>query len=203
MNYKVTRGGIILFIVTVFLGFLLTKQIDAKIRVDKVNNPKNISDIAAQVVQVINGNSRLRQDLAQLNIQKAILLNDSTSKSASDEAVTKEINQLKVITGQTDISGPGVEIRFTSALQLTDIVDLVNSLRNVGAEAIMINDNRIIANTAFYENMGRAPVMIKAIGDKKVLADSLERSGGIISQVNAGGKVTQKDKIDIAKVKGN
>ncbi len=188
---------------TVFLGFLVSKQIDANIRVDKINSPQNINDVATQVVQVINGNSKLRQDLNQLDQQKAVLLNSSTSKSASDEAVSNEINQLKIITGQTDVSGPGVEIKFTSDLQLTDIVDLINSLRNVGAEAIMINDTRVIASTPFYESMGQAPVTIKAIGDKKVLTNSLERSGGIIEQINAGGKVTPKDKLDIAKVKGN
>jgi uncharacterized protein YlxW (UPF0749 family) len=50
--------------------------------------------------------------------------------------------------------------------------------------------------------MGSSPVTIKVIGDKKVLSDSLLRSGGIIEQIDDSGKVTQEDNIEIPKVRG-
>lgn len=192
-----------MLLATMFLGFLLAKQIDAKVRVDRLNSPQNISDNASEVVEVVNSNNQLRQDLSTLLAQKNTLLNASSSKAASDESVTNEINQLKVITGQADVSGPGVEITFNNNLQLTSLVDLINALRNIGGEAIMIGNTRVIVSTPLTDKMGLAPVKIKVIGDKKILSDSLLRSGGIIEQIDPSGKVVQKDKIEISKVKGN
>jgi uncharacterized protein YlxW (UPF0749 family) len=192
-----------MLLATMFLGFLLAKQIDAKVRVDRLNSPQNISDNASEVVEVVNSNNQLRQDLSTLLAQKNTLLNTSSSKAASDESVTNEINQLKVITGQADVSGPGVEITFNNNLQLTSLVDLINALRNIGGEAIMIGNTRVIVSTPLTDKMGLAPVKIKVIGDKKILSDSLLRSGGIIEQIDPSGKVVQKDKIEISKVKGN
>jgi uncharacterized protein YlxW (UPF0749 family) len=196
------RNILILLLITILFGFLVTKQLDAKVRVDQATSDKSINDIASQVAETIKANKKLREDLDSLNTQKATLLDTSSSKASSDEAISKEINQLKIITGQTDVVGSGVVIKFQNSLQLTQMVDLINALRNIGSDAISINNNRIIATTPLNSQMGSSPVTIKVIGDKKVLSDSLLRSGGIIEQIDDSGKVTQEDNIEIPKVRG-
>lgn len=193
---------IIILIATIFFGFLITKQLEAKDRVDKATSVQAINDIASEVAESIKGNEKLRIDLDTLSSQKETLLDTTTSKASSDEAVSEEIGKLKVETGQTNVTGSGVEIKFQNSLQLTQLVDLTNALRNIGADAISINGTRVVAETALTDQMGVSPVTFKVIGDKKVLADSLQRNGGIIEQIDNTGKVSEKNSLDINKVKG-
>lgn len=193
---------IIILIATILFGFLITKQLEAKVRVDKATSTQAINNIASEVAESIKGNEKLRSDLDTLNTQKETLLDTTSSKATSDEAVSQEINKLKVVTGQTNITGEGVEIKFQNSLQLTQLVDLTNALRNIGSDAISINGTRIVANTALTDQMGSAPVEVRVIGDKKVLSDSLQRNGGIIEQIDNTGKVSEKNSLDINKIKG-
>ncbi len=167
----------------------------------EVSSPQKISNAATEIAEVIKGNKKLREDVSTLEGQKSTLLDSSSSKVASDDSISKEITQLKILAGESDVSGPGVEIKFDKSLQITQLVDLVNALRNIGAEAIVINDVRVVGHTPLYEYMGTAPVTIKAIGSKKILSDSLLRRGGIIEQIDASGKVTQNDSLTLPKVK--
>lgn len=197
------KEKILLALIMVIFGFLVVKQVDVRSRVIATSDPKTTTIVATEVTEAIKGNKKLRQELESLTNEKKALLNSSTSKIASDESLTKEIQQLKIATGQTQVTGPGVEIKFGSSLQLTQLVDLINALRNIGAEAIDINGIRIVANTPITDSLGSEPVVIKAIGNKDVLSDSLLRRGGIIEQIAASGKVDKQDKLVLAKIKGN
>ena len=71
----------------------------------------------------------------------------------------------------------------------TDILEIVNVLRNAGAEAISINDQRIIATTPIScigtvikindEKIG-GPYVIRAIGNSDYLKTALDIPGGIL-----------------------
>lgn len=142
--------------------------------------------------------------------------NDSSSKEAEEE--------LKIgnaILGLTDISGEGVEIILkdnqnitseTATLDMSyyvvhdiDILSVVNELKNAGAEAISINDQRIIGSTSITcagnvaningEKVG-APFIIDAIGDSTTLYEALKRPGGYIEILNSSGIVTNIKKVN-------
>ena len=65
----------------------------------------------------------------------------------------------------------------------TQIVDLVNALRNIGTYLISINNQRITANFFIPNNYFSSPYEIKALGNKTVLESALTRKGGIIEQI--------------------
>ena len=90
--------------------------------------------------------------------------------------------------------GPGVEVTVAGPLPGDGVEDLLNELRNAGAEAIAVGDVRIVPG-AVVAGAGGAltlgerplgnPVHIRAIGPPSILAGSLTRAGGPIAQLGA------------------
>lgn len=115
-----------------------------------------------------------------------------TNQEAS-ELLNQELLQAQTIAGLTDVKGDGVIITYveyegSEIDQITcyDLLELVNELRLAGAEAISINDQRIV-NMSDIINVNidgkefilvntkrvTSPYTIKAIGDQKYLESAL------------------------------
>ena len=102
------------------------------------------------------------------------------------ELLAREVNEAETIAGYTDVIGPGIIVTLedTDKMQITaeDIMSLINELKLAGAEAISINDQRIVSltdisnvnykfimiNTTKSGGIARveSPYVIKAIGRK-------------------------------------
>lgn len=133
--------------------------------------------------------------------------------------IQEELEQSRALIGKTDIEGEGIEIVIKeaenidfSAIKASDLLCIVNSLRAAGAEAISINEERIINmsdivdinNTFIKVNSQRilAPYVIKAIGNKSYLESALLGLGGYAEQLRNIGhdvKITQMDKVLVKK----
>lgn len=133
--------------------------------------------------------------------------------------IQEELEQARALIGKTDIEGEGIEIVIKeaenvdfSAIKASDLVSIVNSLRAAGAEAISINEERIlnmsdivdINNTFIKVNSQRilAPYVIKAVGNKSYLESALLGLGGYAEQLKNIGhdvKITQMDKVLVKK----
>ena len=69
----------------------------------------------------------------------------------ASELVKNELQQANTILGNTDVEGEGIVVTLretnteeTGVINANDLLDIVNELKNAGAEAISINDERII-----------------------------------------------------------
>lgn len=116
----------------------------------------------------------------------------ATDKEAS-EILANELEQQNNLLGKNDVKGNGVVITLTDtrAQKITaeDLRQLVNQLKEAGAEAISINDQRIILTTS-VECDGNvikvngvkigAPFEIKAIGFPEYLSGAMNRQGGYL-----------------------
>ena len=132
-------------------------------------------------------------------------IDEATKNNSELEEAQKEIKEGNKMIGLTDVKGPGVTITLTDSkidpetvlnpnallLHDMDILSIVNELRNTGAEAISINDQRVITTTSIKcggaiiningERIG-APFIIKAIGLPENLAN-LDRPGGYLDNL--------------------
>lgn len=187
-----------IFIVAALLGYLVLLQLNLNIKVDDITDPKKTNTISLEVAELIKGNQKLREDLKLLQEQ-----NEELSKSTEESEISleKELNNYIIINGTSNIEGNGVEIRFDQDLEKTQMIDLINALRNIGAEAIEINDIRIVKNTSIDNKMLKNPITVKVIGNPDILHDSLLRRGGIMQQIGGFGVVDKKDKIKIIATK--
>ena len=112
------------------------------------------------------------------------------SNEETEKLVDDELAQVNMTLGKTDVQGEGIEVTLRdskneeiSRITADDLILIVNSLKTSGAEAISINDERIInmsdivdINQSFIKINGQrilSPYIIKAIGNQSYLESSL------------------------------
>ena len=152
---------------------------------------------------------------------------NSTKNNAELEKKEEQITQGNKMIGLTEVTGPGVIITLSDSkkdassvlnpstllVHDVDILGVVNELKNAGAEAISINEQRIVPTTSIScggniidingEKVG-APFVIKAIGLPEQLA-GLSRPGGyleILEAASIGVELKKSKNITIPKYTG-
>ena len=139
----------------------------------------------------------------------------------ASELIDKELEQSNLIIGNTNVQGEGVIITLKDKddedVLASTLTDLVNELRYAGAEAISINDVRIINTTDIVDlnqytsiSVGgqrlSSPYVIKAIGNQTYLSSILNlKDSGFIDRYRKSGydvEIENSKKIEILKYNG-
>ena len=153
--------------------------------------------------------------------EKIMKLNEYREKQESTEEaskiVEKELELTNMYLGKTDVQGEGIEIILkdvegVSGISSEDLLIIVEYLKLAGAEAISINEERIINmsdivyvnNSIIYVNQQRilAPYEIKAIGDSTKLESTLLGNGGYVELLKNIGfdvNIEKSNKLSIPK----
>jgi len=156
----------------------------------------------------------------------------ATSNDSAALKLQEELRILNALTGSIDVSGEGVIITLADngnvtnqtigifdnisnyLIHDTDLIMLVNELKNAGAEAISINDERIISTTSIIcdgtvilvnGNKLSSPFTIKAIGSPSLILGAIQRTGGLLEELYTYGlvsNVAQESDITIYKYSG-
>lgn len=188
----------------------------------------NITEIESMTTAELREKSvawkeRYEETYAKLQENKEILEEYKKRRESNIEAselLEKELLQAKMIAGETDVRGNGIVVTITDnadteKIIARDLVLLVNELRLAGAEAISINDQRIInmsdivdiniddgAHYIFVNKEKRlvSPYVIKAIGDQKYLESALTtKTVGFIDQYSMNATLEKQNNIRIPK----
>lgn len=152
---------------------------------------------------------------------------NSIQNNGNLEEQEKELQQANKVIGLSEVTGPGVIVTLSdskrdasTALNASDLVvhdadvlSVINELKNAGAEAISINDQRVVTTTSIVcggniieingEKIG-APFEIKAIGLPEQLS-ALSRPGGyleLLKDASVGAELKKSNNITIAKYSG-
>lgn len=190
------KRTIIFVLICICLGFLLTRQFYLNKEVVNISQPEVSNSIAIEVAELIKTNTKLTKQISSLEEQKNKLDQSTVSSQASSDAVDEKLNDYKILLGITDIEGPGVEIIFNDRIDSTQVVDLINAVKNIGAEGIAINNQRFGPKSFIETGLFNPPTIVQVIGNKNLLKESLTRAGGIIEQIGTG-KVEEKDNINL------
>lgn len=130
---------------------------------------------------------------------------ESSSGRKTKQNLQEELANLELLLGLTDVEGKGIEITLKDPenmdeiekeaeqhteqrIDTSELLRIVNFLKDAGAEAISINNQRIVNKTDFAQindttyikinsQMVSAPFTIKAIGDSEYLKASLIGTG--------------------------
>lgn len=145
------------------------------------------------------------QKIEETNAKITEYESKAESIQETDSLLDEELAQTSMLVGKTNVTGEGVIITLTDnatkQIEDTDLLYLMNELKLAGAEAISINDKRIINMTDIVmvnDNMlingerVSSPYIVKAIGDQKYLSSSLsvKNSGYIDKYTNSGKTVS-------------
>lgn len=125
-----------------------------------------------------------------------------TSSEEMAALLDKELQQTNMLVGKTDVTGEGIIINLSDnenkEIEDSDLLHLVNELKLAGAEAISINDKRIVNMTEIVNVNGTilineervtSPYTVKAIGNQKYLSSALSlKNSGYIDKYTSLGK---------------
>lgn len=211
--------------VSIILGlmcFILTYAI--AIQVKTVNNiGTKISTNAEENElrsQVLKFKEKYDNKYAELEKTEKILETERENSSKNNtelSSMEEKIKQANKLLGLTEVTGQGVIVTLKDSqstnlsslvdyssllVHYGDIINVINELKNAGAEAISVNNQRIVTTTSITcdgnvvringEKIG-APFEIKAIGLPEQLS-ALSRPGGYLSYMELDGVVTELKK---------
>lgn len=147
-----------------------------------------------------------------------------SSNADSAKILEEEAKEYEKYLGYTNVIGEGIIITLKDSddddplkeITYSDLLTLVNELKLAGAEAISINDERIVTSTDITSirdgillvNTTRVsnPYVVKAIGNKKYLESAITIKGGFVDETEAYNKSIEyvlEDRIEIPKYQGN
>lgn len=139
------------------------------------------------------------------------------SDEETERLLQEELHSLKMLLGETDVQGQGIIVTISEAgvedekINYEDLIYIVNALKAAGAEAISINNQRIINRSyivtinvdSFIRVNGTrilAPYTIKAIGNQTYLESALLGSGGYVDELRKWGfqiDIQRSDEVQI------
>jgi len=185
---KIRKGQISLTLVCLLFGIALMMQLRTQNRLRQVASGESSTDLAVIAADLYDNNTTLRQEVDKLlNQQITYERSQGTNKKAE---IQQEVQRLEAFNGVVPVTGPGIELTIDAALRPVDVEDLLNEMRNAGAEAIAISGQRVVFNTAIAGTPGHvtvngvevaSPVVFDAIGAPDVLDRALDRKGGMLS----------------------
>ena len=142
--------------------------------------------------------------------------NDEESSNEASQLVKEELDQTNTLLGLTDVHGEGIVITLksaedTSAITADDLLIIVNALKFAGAEAISINDERIINATdivyitagSFIKINGQRilePYVIKVIGNQAHMESAVTGNGGKVDELQTLGHTVTIEKDNDIKI---
>lgn len=208
-----------------FLCLLLVAQFKAVSNTEEVIQGKRENELADTLVNLQSKYDDLKEkyDESQKIVEE--YKNNSASNDELIKSMNNTINNLSVRAGSTDIVGEGIIITLEDGDKLSlsnsntlvhdsDILTVVNELQAAGAEAISINNQRIISTSAIrcvgpviqvnYQKVA-SPFTIKAIGNSQYLESAMNIKNGIVDTLKEYGlniTVTREDEVEILKYDG-
>ncbi|HEY8799685.1 MAG TPA: DUF881 domain-containing protein [Candidatus Limnocylindrales bacterium] len=188
-----TRSQLSMAAVAFVLGLLVVVQLRTQTGGSALE-ALSTQDLTSLVANLNSQNDRLRTEIGTLQNQLDELRANQATGATSIGQIESDLGRVRAWTGLDPVSGRGVTITVSGPIEANAVEDLLNELRNAGAEAIAIGDIRVVAKTTVSGPPGSldvdgfllgTPFRIRVIGKPETLVGSLTRAGGIIAQLAA------------------
>ncbi|MEJ7697790.1 MAG: DUF881 domain-containing protein [Candidatus Limnocylindrales bacterium] len=144
-------------------------------------------DLTVLVANLNARNDQLRREISTLTGELATFTQNTQRGEASVDELRADLSRVRLYAGLDPATGPGVSIVVRGPIDGSAIEDLVNELRNAGAEAMAIDGLRVVPGVVVAGAAGSVsiegrslpnPFLLAAIGPSDKLTGSLTRSGG-------------------------
>jgi len=190
--------------VGVLLGLLLAHQFRFTNEIKRAEALERVNAMTAEIGQL------QKEQEALQNLVNGLRTTLDNLTPLNPE-LREDFEIAKIVAGVTELSGPGVEITLNDStialmpgdnpslylLHDEDLLLILNELKAAGAEAISINDHRILATTEvrcagpsiLLDKNKRLtpPYTIHAIGDQDNLEAALNMKGGVVQSLQVFG----------------
>ena len=187
------RNQLTISAVALVLGLLVVVQVRAQAG-NAGFAQLSTQDLTVLVANLNARNDQLRREVSTLEDELAALNQNRSRGEESLDELRADLRRVRAYAGLDPVGGPGVTITISGPIDGSGMEELINELRNAGAEAIGVGDIRIVNGVVVTGAPGAAsiggarlgPVFeLSAIGAPDKLTGSLTRSGGVIAQLAA------------------
>jgi len=191
-----TGPGVVL-LATAGVGFLLVSQLRTSERFSQRLEAESEEDLARILASLTDEADALRDEIGDLKLQLVNLRNSSRQDGTADAAAREQLKALSVLAGTAPVYGPGLTLVVhdaAGAVRYDNLLDAVQELRDAGAEALAINDQRVGVASALSGRDGKvlldgtplsAPYRIVAVGQSTTLEGGLKIPGGVLDTLGA------------------
>lgn len=215
--------GIVCFIVVIAI-FVQIKTIESATKGIGGTTIADKSNLRDELLKNQSKYKILYTQLEELEKKLEKVRQNTTLDNSTNKEMEKDLNDSKLLLGLTKVEGKGIIIKVDdnrnikdgkviSASQYIvheqDIIQIINELFNAGADAISINENRIVHTTSILcdgvilrinGEMVGVPITIKAIGYPERLYYALIRPQGYLDIMKQDGVIVEVEKTENIKI---
>lgn len=191
---KIARS-IAMTAVCILLGIMLAlqyKSINANQSLASFEN-KRMDELKTDLIKLQDQKNSLQERLKELENENQTYAKVKAGDSDAAQQIQDNLNKARIFAGLESVKGKGIIVTLDNNAYIQvedyDILNVVNELRAAGAQAISVNEERIVAMTEIREagqyimingKQSSAPFTIKAISDPDNLERSLTLIGGVV-----------------------
>jgi uncharacterized protein YlxW (UPF0749 family) len=207
---RTTKANVLAALLAILLGFAVATQV-------RQNQSAGLESLRQSDLVTILDNatllsSRLDQTTRDLQATRDQLVSGSRSGAAAVKAAQERLDALAVLAGTASAHGPGIRMTILDpAGKVTSpvLLDAIQELRDAGAEAIQLNNVRIVASSHIDQGAtgievdGKSvtsPYTLSAIGDPVTMSSAMEIPGGLsenVRQLGATISTTQQQDLTV------
>ncbi|HHW70949.1 MAG TPA: DUF881 domain-containing protein [Clostridiales bacterium] len=217
-------GQLTVAFVCMILGLMLATQFKNVQKVGGNVSMQRTQELTGEVQRLKEENEKMKSQIQDYDQKIWEYENAAKGEGKLSQAIYDELDRMRMLAGVVDLEGPGVIVtvntfltnpqgQLISNVNYEDLLKLINELNAAGAEAIAINDERLIATTEIRNagdyivintNRHSVPFEIKAIGNPDTLEAALKLLGGVADELSQvlDIKIKREDKIHIPKYEG-
>jgi uncharacterized protein YlxW (UPF0749 family) len=187
------RSQLAVAIVALLLGFLAVVQLRTQSGGTGLERQSS-QDLTLLIANLNTRNDQLRGEVSNLQRQIDAIAATGARGETSVGQLRSDLERIRIWAGLDPATGPGIRVTLAGDLSAGAVSDLLNELRNAGAEALALGGVRVAAGTVVggpagglsVENTALGPRFeVLAIGNPAALTGSLTRAGGIVAQIRA------------------
>ncbi|SHN13442.1 MULTISPECIES: DUF881 domain-containing protein [Streptomyces] len=188
---RVSRAQLIVALLLFILGLGLAIQVRSTSDSSALRGARQ-EDLVRILDELDNRSQRLTDEQRRLEGQKTELENSSDQAEEARKQTVEKEQQLGVLAGTVAAQGPGINLTIDDphhSVEADKLLDTIQELRAAGAEAIQVNNVRVVANTSLSDLRGGVeidgktvtpPYRFKVIGKPEDLEPALNIPGGVV-----------------------
>lgn len=189
---RVSRAQLIVAVLLCGLGFGLVTQVASTSDNSPLRGARQ-EDLVRILDELGDRTQRLQDEKQSLQDQRTELENSSNQAEEARKQTAQKERELGVLAGTVAAQGPGITLTIDDtkgAVQPDMLLDTIQELRAAGAEAIQVDDVRIVVNSYVTDAKGGGisvdghkigkPYRFKVIGKPEDLEPALNIPGGVV-----------------------
>jgi uncharacterized protein YlxW (UPF0749 family) len=207
---RATPAQVLAGVLCAALGFAIAVQVSQS-STDSLSTMRE-SELVNLLDQTTRQADELQEQVAELDRTRQELQSGSSSREAALEAATRSAAVQGILSGRLPAEGPGITVTISDPsgkVSALTLLNLLEELRNAGAEAVQLGDLRLTASSyVIAADQGvevdgtvlTPPYRWIAIGDASTMATALSIPGGAIAKVQVDGgsaTVEQHDEVQV------